>query len=180
MKITALCTYRARVAVGKALGLHPISPPERTIRPWFHNLVDPKPDLLYIRLHGSPAVKDIWYDEIVKGVFLPALRTEDIEREDLSGCIVVTGSCFAIESDFPASFMAAGARAFVGGEGANYASVSDRVVGPDRLARWMVVGLKQGWSLKTSLLLAKLAILPWSWREADRDALTFSMIEREE
>lgn len=175
MLVTSLCTKRTRGAVKEALGVDPLTSPPLEANILDYSLFEGH-DVWYIRLHGHAQIKDVWYGEEVPGAWVPALSSEDIRSMDLTKTLVIAGTCYGLESDFPPSFMAAGAKGFIGGYGFNYASTEERVIGPDRLAAWTIRALKMGASVPLAFWLAKAVTLFSAWRGADRDALGFQLI----
>lgn len=179
MQVLALSTKRTEKAVRAALGVNPVTAPPFKLETGDLSQFEGV-DVWYIRLHGLEAVKHVWYGEKEPGSWEPAISTDQVEKMDLTNTVVIAGTCYALESDFPASFLVAGARGFIGGSGFNWASTFDRVVGPDRIATWTVRGLEIGLSLPMAFLSAKAVTLFSAWRMADRDALSFQLLTRTE
>ncbi len=131
----------------------------------------------YIRLHGIAEEPGLRYGEDGP-LWVPALSVEQVRDLDLSGTVVISGCCHAVESDFPQAYLDAGAIAFVGGSGFNFAAASDRVIGADTLARWMTKGLSKRLSPTAAYRLARMRLVTTAWRMADRDALQFDFISK--
>lgn len=180
--VFALVIGRAAPAIvktfGSSLGHLATSPP-------VFNLGDDRIDLSkytsfpvwYIRLHGIREEPGHLYGEDGP-LWSTAITVEQVQELDLDQNIIISGCCFALESDFPRAFLDAGAAAFVGGSGFNFAASSDRVIGADTLARWVTKGLSNGLTIGAAFSLARMRLLLTSWRMADRDARQFELIER--
>ena len=131
----------------------------------------------YIRLHGLNGSAGRLY--AVDGpVWSVALSVDQVRDLDLDQHVIISGCCYALESDFPKAFLDAGASAFIGGSGYNYAAASDRTIGADTLAKWVTKGLSNGLTIGAAFSLARMRLLLTSWRMADRDARQFELIER--
>ena len=131
----------------------------------------------YIRLHGINGSPDLLYAENgpLRSV---ALSVDQVRDLDLDQNVIISGCCYALESDFPKAFLDAGASAFIGGSGENYAAGSARTIGADTLAKWVTKGLSNGLTIGAAFSLARMRLLLTSWRMADRDARQFELIER--
>lgn len=176
MRVFALCTHRSKAAVHKALRVEPATaPPIVAPSGVLETQAAKDADFWYFRLHGRQDVPGVWYGEGQKGLWSPALHVDEIDELDLSGKLVVTSTCWAMDSHFPIAFKAAGAD-FIGGYGFNYAAAGGRVIGADKLASSIYRGLRLGFSPARAFRLAKAWLLPTAWRRADRDALAFTLV----
>lgn len=179
MRIFALCTSNAEGPVSKALNVKPILSP-----PYILDEIDLQAaegaDLLYFRLHGIPNEKNVWYTINQLGNYVPAFSVSQLTAGDLdlSGAVVISGACYGLDSNFPSAFLSAGARAFIGGSGVNFAGVNrERIIGSDRLAMWVSRSLSIGLQPKKALYLARLILIPSIWKSTDRDAVFFEIRE---
>ena len=182
MRTLAYCTEAAAVAVGKAVGVKPLTSPPLTAG----TVTDlwTGADFVYIRLHGRPDVPDTWFGQSVGGDVTTALTLDDLHR--VSG-VWLLANCYGASSPFVGALYRAGAQAVIAGAGPNYAARS-RVIGADLLARWLRYGLSLGLSVQWALTLAKArTALSYSRAEVNgrivcpnADTLAFKLIERAE
>lgn len=189
MNVFACCIQPAAVAVQKATGVEPLCCPP-VMAESFDPLWLEGHDLLYFRLHGFAGQHNVWYGEhpemketvpeALWGASIqsyPALLAKTIERADLSGSIVVVANCYGADNlIFASAFYDAGAIAVIAAPGPNFAAGSD-VIGADSLVKTMLDNLQRGMDTKKALAWARANLLFTAWREADRDALGFRILE---
>jgi hypothetical protein len=175
IKVCAYCTLRTAKAVENAMGVEPItSPPFRSDSLPVSEFE--RQDLIYFRLHGSKEIPGTWFGEDRDRYLIPALDELGLKQMDLGGALVVVANCYGWYSPIMSSIIQAGAGGIIAGPGKNFGAVSERVVGVDKLARGVLLGLKRGMSPSMALRYSKARLLLTMWRPADRDALEFSLI----
>lgn len=175
MRIFAYCTAPARESVAQAMGMEPYTSP-----PWVANTFNPDVligyDLLYFRLHQARAFPDLWLGQKKDGGLVPAFRVEQLETVRLGSPIVLIANCYGVEGPFVPAFYRAGARAVIAAPGPNFAA-GNVVIGTDLLAKWLIRGLRWGLSVGRALTMAKARLVTTAWRDSDRDALQFKIME---
>ena len=134
-------------------------------------------DLLYFRLHGFPKRPGIWFGEIPGLGLIPALEAHNVEGADLTDAVIVIANCYSATDSLVSLFYRAGAQAVIAGEGPNVAA-SNRLVGADLLVKWLILGWPLG--IERALQLARMRLALTSWRESDRDARAFRIIDKME
>jgi len=172
MEIFAYCIPRAARSVAAATGTTPY-----TSLPWTAETLGRLPGgygLLYFRLHGSEVERGIWFGEDANRDLVPALEAHNIKGADLRGAVAVVANCYGADDPLVQLLYQAGARAVIAGEGPNMAA-GNNIIGTDLLVRWLRLSLRMGpaWALR----VARARLLATGWREADRDALAFRIID---
>lgn len=154
MRTVAYCTQTAKKVVARATRTEPLTSPPLTAGTFFPELLDGA-DLLYFRLHpGSEDNAGVWSGEAENGLRPFALRLETIGKLKLNYTIVVIANCYGDRSPFVQAFYDAGARVVIAIPGQNYAT-KKRVTGTDLLVSVLISALRLGFSLNTSLKLAR-------------------------
>jgi len=177
MHVFAYCTALARNAVRAATGVEPITSPPMIAGNFSPEWLEDH-DLLYFRLHSlrNRGVKG-WFGEDENGLAF-ALSEAQVLVANLGRAIVVVANCYGGDGDpMIEALYRAGASAVIAGRGPNVAAAR-RVVGTDMLVRWVIRGLEWRMSLEGALVLAQTRLLATSWRESDRDARQFKIVER--
>ena len=176
MRVRAYCTYRARRAVGAALGIQPLTSP-----PWVATralqLFAVWANLYYIRLHGHRGAPGLWFGESDNGRQVLGLDLRKGLKSRITGAVVVIANCYGFDDQYLQGFYRAGARAVIAGGGLNWAAKGNEVVGTDLLVRWIARGLRMGFSPGAALGLARSRLWMTRRRLADRDAAEFQIVE---
>lgn len=178
MRVLAYCTYRSREAVGRAVGVVPItSPPYSAADAGLASAFAGR-EFIYIRLHGMAQSDGVWYGEDHLGRYVPALSESDLRCLRLARPVVLLANCYGATDPMVQALYDAGAAAVIAAPGLNYAH-GVVVMGADVLARWLLAGLRFGLGLYEALWLAKWRLrLTARWSLADRDALGFEVLHR--
>ena len=177
MRIFAYCTLLARDAVRAATGVEPLTSPPMVAANFSPDWLEGH-DLLYFRLHSlrNRGVKG-WYGEDEHGLHF-ALAEAEILAADVGGAVVVVANCYGGDGDpMITALYRAGAAAVIAGGGVNVAA-ANRVVGTDLLVQWIIRGLQWEMTLERALKVAKVRLSLTAWRESDRDARQFGIVER--
>ena len=183
MKVFSYCTQVARQAVGRALGVEPYASPPITPQTFPVDAMNGA-NFIYLRLHGLPGA-DVWMGEGVIGGSAPAFDGDTMSRVDLPGSVILIANCYATDSPLTKQFYKRGASVVIAGDGPNYAGNS-RIVGTDLLARWLLLGLRAGFSTDGALALARLRLMLSAGMRGrtsagivypQKDTLNFSKVE---
>lgn len=172
MRVFAYCTRSAADAVRAATGVEPLTSPPVVAARFASRWLEGQ-DVLYFRLHGIPGYLG-WYGDDGQLALTEGL----IEKAHLGGAAVVVANCYSGDDDpMIGALYRAGAGIVVAGAGENIAA-GNRVVGADLLMQWIRRGLRAGLQMRAALRIAR-ARLAWTgWRQSDRDARAFRVIER--
>ena len=169
MRAFGYCVKSAKQAVHTAVGVEPVTSPPVTAGSFIPKMLEGH-DLIYIRLHGDPNLPH-WYND----QWDAAITMSDIEAADLGGAVVVVASCYGAGDPKVAALYRAGASVVVAGEGINWGGVY--AIGTDLLTLWIRRGMTWGLEIREALLLAKARLALTAWRQADRDAMAFRIME---
>jgi len=177
MRIFALCTIPAQASVAKATGKTPLTSPPLNLATFDGKMMEGY-DVLYFRLHGIPSIPGKWFGEDDRGGLVAVVDERHLQGVNLSGATVILANCYGKSSPLVQEFYRAGAGAVIAGSGPNYASGSD-MIGTDRLAYHIINRMQAGICARTALNWAKGALTMNIWRQADRDTLEFSIVDKE-
>jgi len=183
VKIVAYCAQTWEIATTKTLDVVVGEKKLYTSPPLDYSNINMKEmedcSILVFNLHGMPR-NPMWFGSGPNGMTL-AIRDDMFNGLDLSKAIVIAENCFGEDPDTPeedspmtTAIVKAGAKAIVGGTGLNYGG-SYTSIGSDIIAKWTIWGLQKGWTVKWSLMVAKLRML-LDLSLAARDAKRFTIV----
>ena len=170
MRAFAYCVQSAKRAVREAVGVEPITSPPTTAPTFILEWLEGN-DLIYFRLHGTKGFSS-WYND--EGTI--ALDITAVELADLDGAVVVVANCYGASDPMIQALYMAGASAVIAGEGSNWGG-RGYAIGTDLLTLWLRRCLELGISVRGSLAIAKARLAMTAWRQSDRDAMAFRVME---
>ena len=130
MDVFAYCAWSMRESVRQAAGVAPMTcPPVSALEfepGWLRGH-----DFVYFKLHGLRG-QPFWYGD----EYQTAVTASQLRSADLAGAVVFVANCHLEGSAMLAALLEAGAKAVIGGPGANYA-LKYGVNGADLLGLWL-------------------------------------------
>jgi len=174
MDVFAYCAWSMRESVRQAAGVAPMTcPPVSALEfepGWLRGH-----DFVYFKLHGLRG-QPFWYGD----EYQTAVTASQLRSADLAGAVVFVANCHLEGSAMLAALLEAGAKAVIGGPGANYA-LKYGVNGADLLGLWLRRWLRFGASVQRAMALSQ-KVLRLRLRTANelgkfmlRDALEFEI-----
>lgn len=180
MKVQAVCCASFQQSVRRAAGVLPLLSPPLQLETFKPAMLEGY-DFLYFKLHGLPG-QAFWYGDN----WVTAFSADQLRQADLGSAGVFVANCHLYEvvgdqrmpGEMLRALMDAGARFVVGGAGPNWA-LKKRVFGADMLG-WLFRGaIQRGYRPQAALEAAKKRLRKGRQNRYIRDALEFTMFERE-
>ncbi len=164
----------AEKAVAKVVGGEPVLSPPTTIDSFDPTWLSGH-DIVYFRLHGFVGVQK-WFGMDREWQLVPAVDASQLAEARMGGALVIVANCETLDSPMLDALFAGGAGMVIAGGGQNYAA-RDAVIGADKLAQWIIRGVKRGLSVEKALLMGKARLALTAWRPADLDAMAFRLVK---